>query len=110
MDNTEIWRSIHFDQLKYIQRKIRVDFDNRRQQPVSFFFAGQTYRVDEVVGRFKLVAGQPPTSYLVETTDRSIYYLYHQLEQVDRQCGLDRAFWVLCFRIMGDDELISGLI
>lgn len=107
MDNTEIWRSIHFDQLKYIQRKIRVDFDNRRQQPVSFFFAGQTYQVDEVVGRFKLVAGQPPTSYLVETTDRSIYYLYHQLEQVDRQCGLDRAFWVLCFRIMGDDELMS---
>lgn len=107
MDKTEALRSIHFDQLEYIQQKVWVDFDNRRQQPVSFTFSGQTHRVDGIVGRFKVLANQPANGYLVEATNRNVFYLYSQQERVDRRHALEKSFWVLCFRIITDDELMS---
>ncbi len=107
MDKTEALRSIHFDQLEYIQQKVRVDFDNRRQMPVSFTFAGQTHQVVGIVARVKMHPNQPANGYLVEATDKNVFYLYSQLEKIDRQQGLEKSFWVLCFRIMGDNELMS---
>jgi formylmethanofuran dehydrogenase subunit E len=107
MNKTEALRSIHFDQLEYIQRKVWVDFDNERQQSVSFTFAGQTHQVGGIIGRFKMLAEQSPSGYLVEATDRNVFYLYQQLERVDRQHALEQGFWVLCFCIIGDNELMS---
>jgi formylmethanofuran dehydrogenase subunit E len=107
MDKTEILRSIHHDQLEYIQRKVRVNFDNRLQEPVSFTLAGRTHLISEVVGRFKMFTDQPPNSYLVEADDRNIFYLYYQLEGVQRLGPIEPGFWVLCFRILNDNELMS---
>jgi hypothetical protein len=107
MDKTEILRSIHHDQLEYIQRKVRVDFDNRLQEPISFTLAGQTHLINEIIGQFKMFADQPPNSYLIEGTDRNIFYLYYQLEGVQRRSTIEPGFWVLCFRILNDNELMS---
>jgi formylmethanofuran dehydrogenase subunit E len=107
MDKTEILRSIHHDQLQYIQRKVRVDFDNSLQEPVSFTWAGRTHLISEVVGQFKMFEDQPPNSFLVEAADRNIFYLYYQLEGVQRRSSIEPGFWVLSFRILNDNELMS---
>jgi formylmethanofuran dehydrogenase subunit E len=107
MDKTEILRSIHHDQLEYIQRKVQVNFDNRRQEPVSFSFAGQTHTICEVVGLFKMFADQPPNSYLVEASNHNVFYIYYQLEGGQHPDSIEPGFWVLCFRILNDNELMS---
>jgi hypothetical protein len=38
MDRAEALRYIQHDLLEYIQKKVKVDFDNARQIPVSFTF------------------------------------------------------------------------
>ncbi|MFN2356031.1 MAG: hypothetical protein ABR512_16135 [Desulfopila sp.] len=52
MDRAEALRAIDQDHLEYIQRKVQVDFDNQRQQPVNFRFAGQKYAVNRVICSF----------------------------------------------------------
>jgi formylmethanofuran dehydrogenase subunit E len=107
MDKTEVLRSIHHDHLIYIQQKVRVDFDNRRQQPVSFHYAGKTYRTDTVICRFRTLPDQPANGYLVQTSDDDVFCLYAQLDKIERRGTLEHGFWVLCFRIQNDDELMS---
>ncbi len=107
MDKAEALRAIDHDQLEYIQRKIKVDFDNRRQQPVNFRFAGRTYPVSEVVCTFRMHADQSATGYLVEVPDKSVFYLYSQLENSERRCFMEPAFWVLSFRIQNDHDLMT---
>lgn len=74
---------------------------------MSFTFAGQTHAISAVVGLFKMFADQPANSYLVEATDRNVFCLYYQLEAVQRRSSLDQGFWVLWFRILNDNELMS---
>ncbi len=107
MDKAEALRAIDHDQLEYIQRKIQVDFDNRRQQPVTFRFAGRTYPVSEVVCSFKMHADQSTTGYLVEVADNNVFCLYYQQEKPERRSFMEPAFWVLSFRIQNDHDLMS---
>lgn len=81
MDKAEALRAIDLDQLEYIQRKILVDFDTRRRQPVGFHYAGHTYPVSEVVCSFRMDADQPANGYLVKVTDDTVFCLYSQLEK-----------------------------
>jgi formylmethanofuran dehydrogenase subunit E len=107
MDRAEALRAIHQDHLEYIQCKVQVDFDNSRQEPVNFRFAGRSYAVNQVVCSFKMIADQPANGYLVEAADKNVFCLYSQLEKVERRDFMERGFWVLCFRIQNDDELMS---
>lgn len=110
MERTEALRSIHFDQLEYIQQKVKVDYDNERQVPVSFNFAGQVYPVCEVFGRFKMATDHQGNGYLVEVVDQSVFYLYYQPEDILCQGLLGNGFWVLCFRILHDKELMQWFL
>lgn len=107
MDKAEALRAIHLDQLDYIQHKIRVDFDNRRRQPVGFHYAGHTYPVREVVCNFRMDADQPATGYLVKVTEDIVFCLYSQLATRAHQGPVEPEFWVLSFRIHNDDDLMS---
>lgn len=107
MEQAEALRAIHYDHLEYIQQKVQVDFDNQRQKPVSFIFAGRTHVIGDIVGRFKMLEDQPANGFLVEVFDRNIFYLYYQLESVQRQASIQPGFWVLSFRILNDKELMS---
>ena len=105
MHSTEALRSMHEEQLEYIYQKIQVDFDNRRQQPLSFIFAHQRHTVCQVLGNFKLLPDQPANGFLVEAEDQKVFFLFYQLEKVQRQYAIEPGFWVLGFRVLADQEL-----
>jgi len=107
MDKTEALRSIHHDQLEYIQRKVRVDFDNSRRQPVGFFYSGSFHPIEEILCRFRMIADQPVNGYLVRAPDRSVFCLYSQLDNISRRFFVEPGFWVLSFRVQDDRELMK---
>ncbi len=107
MDTSEILRSIADDNIQYIQQKVRVDFDNRRQQPAGFTHAGREHAVLSVVARFKLTDDRPHRSYLLEDTDHTIYFLYYQLAEFQHRATIEPGFWVLGYRILHDHELMQ---
>ena len=106
MDKAEALRAIHLDQLDYIQRKIRVDFDSKRHLPVGFHYAGHTYPVCEVVCSFRMDVDQPANGYLVTVADDTVFCLYSQLAN-ESQNSMETASWVLSFRIYNDVDLMS---
>jgi len=107
MDRIEAIRAIEFDQLEYIQTKIRVDFDNHKQEPIRLFFQGRNYDVENVLFRFRTISEAPPNGYLVQVTGHSVFCVYSQLLTINRQHFMEPGFWVLSFRIQNDDELLS---
>jgi formylmethanofuran dehydrogenase subunit E len=109
MERIEVLRSIHFDQIEYIQQKIKVDFDYELQLPASFSFAGRIYPVYEVLWRFKMAADQPCAGYLVEDVNQNVFHLYYQPEDFLHRGLLNNGFWVLCFRVLHDNELVQWL-
>ncbi len=110
MDKAEVLRAIDLDQLEYIQRKIRVDFDNQLQQPVGLHFQGRSHRIEGIICRFGMLAGQPQNGYLVEDEDSNIFCLYYQLENIIRQAWMQPAFWVLSFRVRNNQEMLKWYV
>jgi formylmethanofuran dehydrogenase subunit E len=106
MDRAEALRSIRYDQLQYIQKKVRVDFDNARQMPVSFTFDGKKHVVEEVLGRFRMQKELPVNAFLVNESGGEIYFLYFEFCDVNQRRSIQAGFWVLSFRILGDRELM----
>lgn len=107
MDRAEALRSIRHEMLEYIQRKVNVDFDNRRQAPVSFTLDGREHAVSEVLGRFKTGDSQHTNAYLVYSTTNDVFFIYFQWIDKSSSRRLSRGFWVLSFRILNDRELMS---
>lgn len=63
--------------------------------------------VCNVVDQFRLLANQPVNGYLVQVADQEIFFLYYQLQNVQRQAQIDQGFWVLGFRILNNHELMK---
>jgi len=100
-------RSIRYDLLEYIQKKVRVDFDNVMQTPVCFTFGGKKYVVHEVLGRFRTKAKRHVNAFLVNVNNDEVYFLYFQWRNMNQRSPFSRGFWVLSFRILGDRELMA---
>lgn len=107
MDKAEALRSIYHEHLEYIQQKVRVDFDNSLQQPVTFVHKGKLHAINEVVCRFRMLADQPVYGYLIEDSESNVFFLYSQLKNLEHRNFIESGFWVLSFRIQNDDELMS---
>ncbi|NOX79954.1 MAG: hypothetical protein GXP57_02475 [Deltaproteobacteria bacterium] len=107
MDKTEALRSIHYDLLEYIQRKVRVDFDYARQRPVSFTVGGKKHVVGEVVGRFRTRREYPVNAFLVRENSDDVFFLYFNYSGFDPHGSLATGNWVLSFRILNDNELMA---
>jgi hypothetical protein len=107
MDRAEALRSIRYDLLEYIQRKVEVDFDNRRQAPASFVLNGKKHAVSEVLGRFKTGTTQQLNTYLVCSSSKDVFFLYFQLLESHASGLLERGCWILSFRILSDAELMA---
>ncbi len=107
MNKTEALRSIHYDLLEYIQRKVRVEFDYARQMPVSFTVGGKKHVVDEVVGRFKTRREYPVNAFLVQANSDEVFFLYFHYYGFDPHRSLHAGNWVLSFRILNDNELMA---
>lgn len=110
MDKAEALRAIHLDQLEYIQQKVAVTFDNRRQKPLSFHFRGRTYAVEDVVCRCRTDLERATSGYLVRVGEQEVFYLYMQAERPACPSSVEPAFWVLSFRIHKRYELMSWFI
>lgn len=106
MDKSEALRSIRFNLVEYIQKKVRVDFDNARQLPVSFILGGTLHMVNDVLIRFRMQSGQPINAYLMQVNCDDVYFLYFHFCAPHHQRTLQEGYWVLCFRILNDHELM----
>lgn len=107
MNRSEALRSIRFDLLEYIQKRVRVDFDNVMQLPVCFIFEGKKYVVHEVLGRFRTQAERHINAFLVNVDSDEVYFLYFQFCHMDQRRPFHSGFWVLSFRILSDRELMA---
>lgn len=106
MERTEVLRSIDLEQLDYIQQEIEVVCDDDRQLPVGFAFAGKMFPVNRILCRCKIAEDHSGFGYLVEIGDRNVFYLYNQPEDSHGNDLVDPGIWVLCFRILQDQELM----
>lgn len=106
MDKFEALRSIRYDLVEYIQQKIRVDFDNALQMPVSFTFGGTLHMVDDVLVRFRTQSEQPINAYLMHVKSDEVYFIYFHFCDPNHEKTLREGYWVLCFRILSDPELM----
>jgi formylmethanofuran dehydrogenase subunit E len=81
--------------MEYIQKKVRVDFDNALQMPVHFTLGGKKHIVHETINGF-----------LVKADNDEVYFLYFQWCDRNQRSPFNRGFWVLSFRVLGDRELM----
>lgn len=107
MDKSEALRSIDYDLVEYIQKQVQVDFDNFDQRPVSLRFGGKTYAVGEVLGRFRTQLDYPPNAYLMQVDKNEVYFIYFHYCNLDPLRHIHEGYWVLCFRILGDHEIMA---
>lgn len=73
MDKSEALRSIRYDLVEYIQKKVCVGFDHARQAPVCFTFGGTLHVVDDVLVRFRTQSWQPINAYLMQVKNDAAY-------------------------------------
>lgn len=107
MNTAEALWSIQYDLLDYIQKKVRVDFDNTLQIPICFVHKGKTFAVHECLGRFRTESSGHVNAFLLEVDSREVYLLYFQDQDQSQGSVFNKGFWVLSFRILNDHELMA---
>ena len=107
MESVEALRSISNDLVEYIQKEVGVDFDNAAQAPLSFYFAGKQHLIGEVLGRFGTGRRDVSPGFLVCAENNQTYFLYFQPRDPNRVKTFQSGCWVLCFRILRDEELMA---
>jgi hypothetical protein len=107
VESVEALRSISNDLVEYIQKEVRVDFDNVAQAPLSFYFAGKQHQIGEVLGRFRTGRRDAARGFLVCAENSETYFLYFQPRDPNCVKAIQPGCWILCFRILTDRELIT---
>ncbi len=107
MDRAEALRSIRYDLLEYIQKRVSVDFDNVMQIPVCFNFRGKKHIVHNVLGRFRSQAKRHINAFLINVDGDEVYFLYFQWCNMNQIGPFNGGFWVLSFRVLSDRELMA---
>ncbi|MDI6776315.1 MAG: FmdE family protein [Syntrophales bacterium] len=104
--NEEILRSINKKEVEFIQRRVRVDYDNRLQIPLSFTYQNREHKVTGLLGTFKGDLSSRDITYLVKTQDKNVYLLYLHFHDSSPQSLLSPCHWILGFRVLRDEELM----
>lgn len=104
--NEEILRSIDRKEVEFIQRSVKVDYDNRLQSPLSFFYQKKEHKVTRLLGAFKGDLSPRDIAYLVKTRDGDVYLLYLHFHDPSPQSFLCPCHWILDFRVLRDEELM----
>ena len=107
MEKAEALRSIQHDLVEYIQAKVPVDFDNAGQMPLSFIYKEKTYVIREVLGRFLKKEGFFSNGFLVNVCGGEVFFIYFHTPNSGQHKGIYEGNWVLCFRVLGDHELMT---
>ena len=106
MKNEVILRSINRKEVGFIQRRVKVDYDNRLQSPLSFFYRNREHKVTGLLGTFKGDLSSRDITYLVKTRDEDVYLLYLHFHDPSPQSYLCPCHWILNFRVLRDEELM----
>ena len=106
MNVTEALRSIQYDLLEYMQKKVRVDFDNALQMPVHFTYRGKRVGISEIFGRFRTQSRRHINGYLIKADDNEVYFLYFHFLGSNPKGKLNAGYWVLSFKVLNDGELM----
>jgi hypothetical protein len=107
MDSVVALRSIRFDLLDYIQKKVAVDFSHGLQRPVRFTRGRRCYHVTETLGCYRTRHDRCPGGYLVQTDNGQVFFLYFDRIEDDCTARGCAGSWVLSFRILDDRELMA---
>jgi len=107
MNKAEALRSIRYDLVEYIQKNVRVDFDNALQIPVHFLHRGERHIVYEIIGRFRTQADRHINGFMVKAENEEVYFLYFQWSNMNQRSPFNKGFWVLSFRVLSDRELMA---
>jgi len=106
MRNEEILRSIDNKDVEFIQRIVKVDYDNRLQIPLKFFYHRREHNVKEVLGTFKGDLSPKDLAFLVRTEEGDVYLLYLHFFDPLSQSPVSPSWWILSFRVLRDEELM----
>jgi formylmethanofuran dehydrogenase subunit E len=106
MEIEEILRSIDSKDVEFIQRIVKVDYDNRLQIPLKFFYQRREHRIKEVLGTFKGDLSPKDLAFLVRTEDGDVYLLYLHFFDSLFQTPLSPSWWILSYRVLRDEELM----
>ena len=107
MDSVVALRSIRYDLLDYIQKKVPVDFHTALQRPVRFIHERRRYRVTDILGRYRTRADRDINGYLVQTDNGQVFFLYFDPNENLSGRRWYAGHWVLSFRILEDLELMA---
>jgi len=104
--NDEILRSIDKKEVEFIQRRVKVDYNNRLQSPLSFFYQNRKHNVTGLLGTFRGDLSPRDITYLVMTQDEDVYLLYLHFHDPSSQSCLSPCYWILGFRVLRAEELM----
>jgi formylmethanofuran dehydrogenase subunit E len=107
MDTPEALRSIRYDLVEYIQKKVCVVFDDTRHAPVTFTYCNKRYVVEKVLFRLRTASEQPVNAYLIQVNGDEVYFLYFHFHDLNDPNTVREGCWVLCFRILNDHEIMA---
>ncbi len=62
-----------------------MDYDNLRQKPTSFLYHGKTHRIDENLGRFRMLESRSVDAFLVRVVGGDVYGLVFQPRDVNQR-------------------------
>ncbi|MFA4915259.1 MAG: FmdE family protein [Syntrophales bacterium] len=102
----EIFRAIDRKEVEVIQRRVKVDYDNGLQSPLSFFYQGREHKVSGLLGRFKGNLSSRDITYLVKSNNKEVYLLCLHFHEPSPQSFLSRCYWILHFRVFRNEELM----
>lgn len=105
MNSAEALRAIRYDWLHYIQKTVRAEFDNDLQAPLNFTHEKVHRSIREVMGHFRIRVDGLRNGFLVKTDDEEVFFLY--FHRPDEGRTIEEARWVLSFRVLNDNELMS---
>ena len=106
MKREEILRSIDNKEVDFINRPVRVVYDNRLQYPLKFFYKKREHQVSDLIGTFKGDLSPRDITYLVKTSDKDIYLLCLHFHDPSHLSFLSPCHWILSFRVFRDEEMM----
>ena len=106
MKTDEILRSIGNKEMEIIQRRVRVNYDNRLQSPLSFSYQNKEHRVTGLLGRFRGDLSPKDTTYLIMTHGGDVYLLCLHFQDPSPGSFLSPCHWILSFRVLRDEDLM----
>ncbi len=99
MNAAQALRAIRFDEVRYIQQQVTVDFDSLLQVPLYYRHGSEKHFIRETLGRFQMHSDNLPGGFLVKTAGDEVFFLY--LQRWGQGRSLNECCWIDSFLSRG---------